>query len=224
MRTISTLIEKEREELKFDYFHFGGNGCLPLLYKKVSDISCPENDVYEIGKFIESINNSIVIYGGRMPLYLSEEGFFNGIEKEDTNIQTLVNVEYEVKRVLEYLIDNNNQIILIYPIPTQGWNVPNLFFYEKFNWGETVGYSYDLWKERSKNSKDLLDSIQSDQISRIYPENIFCKNFYDNLCVGSYGDKIFYSDDDHLSEDGAKLVSELVIDEILNILPVKKDY
>ena len=224
LRTISTLIEKEREELKFDYFHFGGNGCLPLLYKKVSDISCPENDVSEIGKFIESINNSIVIYGGRMPLYLSEEGFFNGVEKEDTNIQTLVNVEYEVKRVLEYLIDNNNQIILIYPIPTQGWNIPNLFFYEKFNWGETVGYSYDLWKERSKNSKDLLDSIQSDQISRIYPENIFCNDFYENFCVGSYGDKIFYSDDDHLSEDGAKLVSELVIDEIINILTVKKDY
>ena len=38
-------------------------------------------------KLLESINNSIVIYGGRIPLYLSEEGFFNGIEREDTNIE-----------------------------------------------------------------------------------------------------------------------------------------
>ena len=223
-RTISSFIEKEREDLQFDYFHFGGNGCLPLLYEKVADISCPENDVSEISKFIESINNSIVIYGGRIPLYLSEEGFFNGIEREDTNIQTLVNVEYEVRKVLEYLIRNNNQIILIYPIPTQGWNVPNLFFYEKFNWGDTVGYSYDLWKERSNKSKGLLDSIQSSQISRVYPENIFCREIVDNLCVGAYRDKIFYSDDDHLSEEGAKLVSGLVIDEIQNILDSKKDY
>ena len=223
-RTISSLIEKEREDLQFDYFHFGGNGCLPLLYEKVADISCPENDVSEVSKFIESINNSIVIYGGRIPLYLSEEGFFNGIEREDTNIQTLVNVEYEVRKVLENLIKNNNQIILIYPIPTQGWNVPNLFFYEKFNWGDTVGYSYDLWRERSSKSKDLLDSIQSSQISRVYPENIFCQEIVDNLCVGAYQDKIFYSDDDHLSEEGAKLVSSLVIDEIQNILNSKKDY
>ena len=176
-RTISSLIEKEREELQFDYFHFGGNGCLPLLYEKVADISCPENDISEVSKFIESINNSIVIYGGRIPLYLSEEGFFNGIEREDTNIQTLVNVEYEVRKVLEYLIKNNNQIILIYPIPTQGWNVPNLFFYEKFNWGDTVGYSYDLWRERSKNSKDLLDSIQSDQNKKSLSRKHFLPKF-----------------------------------------------
>ena len=175
-------------------------------------------------KLLESINNSIVIYGGRIPLYLSEEGFFNGIEREDTNIQTLVNVEYEVRKVLEYLIRNNNQIILIYPIPTQGWNVPNLFFYEKFNWGDTVGYSYDLWRERSSKSKDLLDSVQSSKIRRVYPENIFCQEIVDNLCVGAYQDKIFYSDDDHLSEEGAKLVSGLVIDEIRNILNSKKDY
>ena len=157
-------------------------------------------------------------------MYLSEEGFFNGIEREDTNIQTLVNVEYEVRKVLENLIKNNNQIILIYPIPTQGWNVPNLFFYEKFNWGDTVGYSYDLWRERSSKSKDLLDSVQSSKIRRVYPENIFCQEIVDNLCVGAYQDKIFYSDDDHLSEEGAKLVSGLVIDEIRNILNSKKDY
>ena len=41
------------------------------------------------------------------------------VSKEDTNIQTLVNVEYEVRKVLENLIKNNNQIILIYPIPTR---------------------------------------------------------------------------------------------------------
>ena len=224
LRTTSSFVEKKREEIGFDYFHFGGNGCLPILDKKIANISCPDNEADEITEFIKSINNSIVIYGGRIPLYLSQEGFFNGIEKEETNLQTLVDVNYEVKKVLNLLIENNNEIILIYPIPTQGWNVPNLFFYEKFDWGDTVGYSYELWIERSKDSKKLLDSIQSNKISRIYPENIFCQNFVYNTCVGAFNDKLFYSDDDHLSDEGAMLVGDLIIQEIMTFLSYKKDY
>ena len=73
-------------------------------------------------------------------------------------------------------------------------------------------------------SKDLLDSVKSKNKKRVYPENIFCQEIVDNLCVGAYQGQIFYSDDDHLSEEGAKLVSGLVIDEIRNILNSKKDY
>ena len=224
LRTVSSFVEKKREEIGFDYFHFGGNGCLPILDKKITNISCPDSEADKITEFIKSINNSIVIYGGRIPLYLSQQGFYNGFEKEETNLETLVDVDYEVKKVLNLLIENNNEIILIYPIPTQGWNVPNLFFYEKFDWGDTVGYPYELWTERSKESKKLLDSIQSNKISRIYPENIFCKGFVYNTCVGAFKDKLFYSDDDHLSDEGAILVGDLIIQEIMKFLDLKKDY
>ena len=48
-------------------------------------------------------------------------------------------------------------------------------------------------------SKLILDSIVSEKIVRIYPEDIFCDSFVRNNCVGSFENDIFYSDDDHLS-------------------------
>jgi hypothetical protein len=33
-------------------------------------------------------------------------------------------------------------------------------------------------------------------------------------CVGALGEKIFYSDDDHLSIEGARLVTEIIFNNI----------
>jgi len=218
LRTISYLIEKERENLKFDYIHFGGNGCLPILENKITDKSCPNKDITEMTKFIKEIENSIVIYGGRLPLYLSQTGFDNGYEKEDEKLNILVDIETEVAKTINQLLKNNNIIILIYPIPTQGWNVPNLFFYEKFEWGETVAYQSNIWQERSKKSKKIYDSFKSSKIVRVYPEKVFCEELLDNYCVGAIDGKILYSDDDHLSLEGASFIRDLVIKEIKNII------
>ena len=212
------MIEKERENLKFDYIHFGGNGCMPILNKKITEDSCPNKDILEMGKFIKSIENSIVIYGGRLPLYLSKEGFDNGIEKEDEQIMTIVDVKLELKTTIEHLINNQNTLILVYPIPTQGWNVPNLFFYNKFNWGDTVSYNRSIWEERVLESKLFYDSITGENIIRVYPENILCESFVKKQCVGAINGKIFYSDDDHLSVIGASYISELILSFLKNSL------
>ena len=214
LRTISYLIEKERENLNFDYIHFGGNGCMPILNNKITKDSCPNKDVLEMGKFIKSIENSIVIYGGRLPLYLSKEGFDNGIEKEDEQIETIVDVKRELKTTLKHLNDNQNIVILIYPIPTQGWNVPNLFFYNKFKWGDTVSYNRSIWEERVSESKLFYDSIVGENIIRVFPENILCESFVKNQCVGAINGEIFYSDDDHLSIMGASYISELILSSL----------
>ena len=152
-------------------------------------------------------------------MYLAQEGFFNGIEKEKSELLILVDVEYEITNTIEYLLKNNNRIILVYPIPTQGWNVPNLFFYEKFNWGETVSYPDIYWKERVMESNKVLDLISDENIIRVYPDKIFCDNLVKDACVGAYEGKIYYSDDDHLSKEGAELISEPllgIIEKILN--------
>ena len=55
-------------------------------------------------KFIKEIENSIVIYGGRLPLYLSQTGFDNGFEKEDEKLNTLVDIESEVTKTINQLL------------------------------------------------------------------------------------------------------------------------
>ena len=80
-----------------------------------------------------------------------------------------------VRKVLENLIKNNNQIILIYPIPTQGWNVPNLFFYEKFNWEIQLVIHMICGEKDRVRAKTCLTPVQSSKIRRVYPENIFAR-------------------------------------------------
>ena len=133
-------------------------------------------------------------------------------------MNTLVDIELEVTKTINQLLKNDNIIILIYPIPTQGWNVPNLFFYEKFEWGETVAYQSNIWQERSKKSNKIYDSFKSSKIVRVYPEEVFCEDLLENYCVGAIDGKILYSDDDHLSIEGAYFISNLVLKEINNLL------
>ena len=47
---------------------------------------------------------------------------------------------------------------------------------------------------------------------------MFCEDLLDNYCVGAIDGKILYSDDDHLSIEGAELISNLVLKEIKNLL------
>ena len=150
--------------------------------------------------------------------YISGEGFDNSFVIEDEKINISVDLKLEIPKTLKKLIEQNNTIVLIYPIPEQGWNVPNRYFYGKENWGEAVYYPHQVWKERVLESKLILDSIVSEKIVRIYPEDIFCDSFVRNNCVGSFENDIFYSDDDHLSLVGANLLAKNIIDNIHYLL------
>lgn len=115
---------------------------------------------------------------------------------------------------------NGNKIILIYPIPEVGWNVPNeilkRFIFEKkdFIVDNYVTTSYDTFKKRTESSFKLLDTIQGQKILRIYPHELFCDNLISDRCISHDDDEIFYSDDDHLSEIGAKMLNNLIISSV----------
>jgi hypothetical protein len=214
LRTISKDLLNMQVEGSYNLIHIGGNDCLFLLDSKLSDGSCPNKNINELNTLVKKIENSIIIYGGRFPRYLSGTGFNNSYYQEDNNIVVTENFEEKLKNTLTYLSSNNNDLILLYPIPEQGWNVPELYFYNKFEWGETVSYPSVVWQERVLPSNNLLDSVFSENIFRIYPDRIFCENLIQGECVGALGEKIFYSDDDHLSIEGARLVTEIIFNNI----------
>ena len=79
------------------------------------------------------------------------------------------------------------------------------------NGPQTISYPSSIWYERVADSKSLLDSINEKNILRVYPEIIFCDSFVNSECVGAFSDRIFYSDDDHLSLEGSQLLAREVI-------------
>ena len=214
LRTLSTAL-LEYQNKNFNLIHLGGDDCMYLIGEKLNSNSCPNKNIGEMDKFVENINNSTIIYGGRLPRYLSGTGFDNSFVAEDNDIKVIDNFESKVVETIETLA-LKNRVILLYPIPEQGWNVPELYFYNKFKWGDTISYPSSIWSIRVQDSNLLLNSVNNNNILRVYPENIFCDSFVQSECVGAFNDQIFYSDDDHLSLEGSRLLAK----EIIKILKI----
>ena len=73
----------------------------------------------------------------------------------------------------------------------------------------------NIWDIRTRNSNKLLDSIEGEQIIRVYPDRVFCNSFIEDQCVGAINDSLFYYDDDHLSIEGAELLADIIVEKIL---------
>ena len=77
--------------------------------------------------------------------------------------------------------------------------------------------SYEIYKNRTKSSFELLDSIQGENIYRVYPHSLFCDTIIKDRCVTHDDKNIFYADDNHPSLKGAEMINDLIIKEIEKI-------
>ena len=215
LRSITYWLARNSDQSNFNFTSITGSACLFNFGSKITDGSCPYVNYDELQSFVLNITNSIIVFSGRLPLYESGTPFFNSIVKEPGgNFQPINDIDEELKNTILRIIDNNNIIILIYPIPEQGWNVPFLFNFIEIDLNDTVSYPAEIWIERREKSYEILDAIKSDSIYRIYPEEIFCNSFVTKECVGAFEGRIFYSDDDHLSLEGGAMVTKQIINVI----------
>ena len=74
----------------------------------------------------------------------------------------------------------------------------------------------------TKSSFELLDSIENDNIYRVYPHTLFCDSIIKERCVTHDDKDIFYNDNNHLSLKGAEMAANLVMEEI-NKIRLKSD-
>lgn len=132
---------------------------------------------------------------------------------------------YFTRRIEEYLAMGKN-VILIYPIPEAGWQVPkytlNSLLYGNDNrqvfdpnGGQfRLSTSYAVYKARNQRTVAMLDAISHPRLYRVRPEQVFCDSFLPGRCVNAFDGEVFYRDDDHLSDAGARLVAEKVVEQL----------
>ena len=181
--------------------------------------------------------NSIIILGGRMPLILSGHHFDNtegGFEKNVNNgIWTEVFEHKEKKPIKEAikdsmlkLMNDGHKIVLLYPIPEVGWNVPKKLIEglpKETNKMKTwldrnrITTSYEVYQKRTQSSFELFNSIHHPNLYRVYPHKLLCDNQIKGRCITHDDENIFYADDDHPSNEGAKLINNLIIDKLNEI-------
>lgn len=201
------------------------------FYRNEISNKCLNSHFQNLISQIKMENNPILIFLGRLPLYISSRYFNNnegGIEGNKWQHELRSNGEFEsIEKSFSISMNNlakdKNSIILIYPIPEVGWDVPSeilkrffIFNYE-FSEKNFVTTSYRLYKERTKSTFKLLDEIKGDNVYRVYPHRLFCDTFIKSRCITHNKDYIFYADDDHPSIKGSIEINNLIIKEIENI-------
>jgi peptidoglycan/LPS O-acetylase OafA/YrhL len=178
--------------------------------------------------------NAIFVIVGRFPVHLNKTYFNNkegGIEPKTFDNQYISKGYY--KSIEESFnseitkLSKKNRIILVYPIPEVGWNFPQKLFNQLpkkislkkdlFIPKNYITTSYKVYKNRTKSSFELFDSIQGNNIYRVYPHTLFCDTTIKNRCVTHDDKNIFYADSHHPSIKGAEMINDLIIKEIEKI-------
>ena len=77
--------------------------------------------------------------------------------------------------------------------------------------------SYKVYQNRTKSSFKLLDSIQGNNIHRVYPHLLFCDTTIKGRCITHDNKDIYYTDDDHTFLKGTEMINDLIIKKIEKI-------
>jgi peptidoglycan/LPS O-acetylase OafA/YrhL len=109
-------------------------------------------------------------------------------------------------------------VIVQYPVPEVGWDVPSYLHKHYLNSGElpkSLSTSFDRYKARNKFVIDNLDAVgKQDKLFRLYPQDVLCNTLVADRCVAYLDGVTYYMDDDHVS----KLGSTMLIDTIKEYL------
>jgi peptidoglycan/LPS O-acetylase OafA/YrhL len=183
----------------FNYIHIGENGCI-FSVNKIPNNACVNKDLSELKQFISSYENSYIVLSSRW------ENYINFYDSRDFNIYD------ELLKTFEFLLSNNNKIILIGAIPEQEINIIDEYLNKKINFGDLVYVEKETWLNRSFKANNFFESLNQPDIKFIDTVDIFCNKIITDKCVGAVNDKVYYFDNNHLTEEGAELIGkELLI-------------
>jgi len=124
---------------------------------------------------------------------------------------------------IQAYLDAGKKVILVYPIPEMGWRVPgylakHLAFEGEALSAQTGATRFDLYRSRNAEAFSILNAIPDHpNLVRIKPHEIFCDTLVKGRCVAHIDGKPLYSDDDHVSYEGAARVVALVMPHLTGI-------
>jgi len=208
-------------------YHAGHAACPPILglilvSNNSSDCLDFNNQVFE---FLKRERFDAVVLSARWRAYAEGTPFDNGeggvdaftsrystsskFEDEEQRFASVINAYVEsIEKVATAVFPA--KVILVYQIPEVGFNVPDAFF-KTIHRGKqpptVLTTSYDIYKDSNKRVSDSLDRIASPNLVRIFPHTSLCDEDVKGRCVVVRDGQLLYIDEDHLSFDGARIVT-----------------
>ena len=205
---------------------FPGFDLVDLKDKKI-DSNC--NDIYfnTLKKELNKNSNSLIIFNAALPLYLNNKYFIG----EDWDMSYVSNNKFDsLQSSFRSTINElakKNKIILVYPHPEADLDVPktilnlhlksDLIINKNLDTKNFITTSYQAYNEWTKSSFELLESINSKNIYKIYPHKLLCNTLVIDRCLTHNNSNIYYYDRVHLSSEGAKMVNDKIMEKINKI-------
>ena len=150
---------------------------------------------------------------GSKPSYFLEK-YYRGKNRREAAVEL-------VSETLDYISAIEKQFFIIDTIPEPGWHVKKRALYLSKRVGdidEYFEYQNSIFYTRNAGMTAILKRASGHaNIAVISPVNIFCGADKNNRCVAWFNGRPLYFDDNHLNNEGAKLL----VPEISHALSVK---
>ncbi len=122
------------------------------------------------------------------------------------------------RKAVQTLLDAGKKVVLIYPEPEAGWDVPTYLARKTLYRQpvpETLSTSYQRFKDWNRPTYEQFDLLADHpNLLRLKPEDIFCNAPLKDRCVNELDGKLLYFDDDHFSTVGVKLLAKHIAAEM----------
>ena len=236
MMLLHALLKEEKKISNYNLIPLNASGCYYIhgfdkihKSKKNPEKYCDQNFQDKRKKEFLSKKDSIVIIGGRLPVYMSGKRYDNGeggreqkewfIFKNSKDKKLTEGIQNSIKDLLEAGV----KVVLIYPVPPVGFDImKKLFDYYKWNKEDFEQYlklnpittSNKNFLNWSKTARETLDGIKHQNLYKIYPQNLFCNTTVKDRCALYDESGVFYLDNNHLSKVGNKKLINLIIQKI----------
>ena len=183
------------------------------------------------------IEAPIVVLGGRLQWYLEEVPFDNREGGRESRIDwprlvpagggwderaPVDTIGLHFRETVDDLLRHGLRVVLVYPIPEVGWDVPAAL---ALRMSESTGAAgrladldlstdYGVFLERTASAYRVLDGVPDHpRLVRVLPERLLCNSTKEGRCV-THGDReVYYRDDDHLSLAGSRLLVSAIVEE-----------
>ncbi|MFT3718169.1 acyltransferase family protein [Pseudorhodoferax sp.] len=171
-----------------------------------------------------------VVVSARFTLYLEFDRFDNGeggVERGATERVVYDGIEFKnssayrsdedrrafiakcISEDLGRLLKSGKRVYLVYPIPEAGWDVAvdGEKLALKTNARVNLSTSEEQYQRRNRRAEKVLDELgEHPNLVRIRPESALCDTFFVDRCAAVVESQALYSDSNHLSNAGARLV------------------
>ena len=115
-----------------------------------------------------------------------------------------------ITRMVDRLLAVGKTVVIVYPIPEIGHDVPFTLARLQAKHGDVDGYtmSIDAYRRREAETAAMLDRLgDHPRLRRVYPADILCRT---GRCVTALNGVPLYSDSNHLSAAGARLLAPAI--------------